>query len=214
MRLGRFAVTAAAGGALLIVATAATLALLRLRAPDPAPVVNVHVPAELLVSEGQPPAIPLPASGSLTVAQPGAGRLADLAGANVRPIGSVAKAMTAFVVLTAHPLTPGAEGPTLTMTATDVTLYREAVAAQGSALFVSEGERLTERQLLLALLLPSANNIAETLARWVGGTRQDFIAMLNERAAALEMGDTHFDDPSGVSDATVSTTHDLVRLAS
>ena len=78
-------------------------------------------------------------------------------------------------------------------------LYRQAVAEGGSNLRVHAGEVLTERDLLLALLLPSADNIAETLAVWVSGNRAAFIARLNATAAAMGMGHTHFADPSGLS---------------
>ena len=73
------------------------------------------------------------------------------------------------------------------MTSADVLLYRQAVAEGGSNLRVRAGEVLTERDLLLALLLPSADNIAETLAVWVSGNRSAFIARLNATAAALGM---------------------------
>jgi D-alanyl-D-alanine carboxypeptidase (penicillin-binding protein 5/6) len=125
----------------------------------------------------------------------------------------VAKAMTALVVLAAHPLARGMSGPEVTMTGADVVLYRQAVAQGGSNLRVHAGEILTERDLLLALLLPSADNIAETLAVWVSGNRASFIARLNATASAMGMTHTHFADPSGLSAATVSTAGDLVALA-
>jgi D-alanyl-D-alanine carboxypeptidase (penicillin-binding protein 5/6) len=99
------------------------------------------------------------------------------------------------------------------MTAADVQLYRQAVASGGSNLPVRAGEILSERDLLLALLLPSADNIAESLAVWVSGNRTAFIARLNAKAAALGMAHTHYADPSGLSNKTVSTAADLVLLA-
>ena len=95
----------------------------------------------------------------------------------------------------------------------DVQLYRQAVASGGSNLPVRAGEILSERDLLLALLLPSADNIAESLAVWVSGNRTAFIARLNAKAAALGMAHTHYADPSGLSNKTVSTAADLVLLA-
>jgi D-alanyl-D-alanine carboxypeptidase (penicillin-binding protein 5/6) len=62
-------------------------------------------------------------------------------------------------------------------------------------------------------LLPSADNIAETLAVWASGSRAAFIALLNATATAMGMGHTHFADPSGLSAATASTADDLVLLA-
>ena len=44
---------------------------------------------------------------------------------------------------------------------------------------IAAGERLTERQALQALLLPSANNIAAVLARWDAGSADRFVARMN-----------------------------------
>ena len=203
-------VFAAVIGAMLI--TAATIVGVRLTAPEPA-TVSVHAPATLLVDGKAPPPIPVPAQGSFALATSLDGMVASRDATAVRPIGSVAKAMTALVVLAAHPLELSASGPSITMTNTDVQLYRQAVAEGGSNLPVRAGEVLTERNLLLALLLPSADNIAESLALWVSGNRPAFIARLNATAAAMGMHHTHFADPSGLSNRTVSTAADLVLLA-
>jgi D-alanyl-D-alanine carboxypeptidase (penicillin-binding protein 5/6) len=167
----------------------------------------------LTVGDVPAPPIPVPDSGSFAVATLADGVLASHDAARPRPIGSVAKTLTALVVLQQRPLEPGADGPVLTMTAADVALYEQTRAEGGSFVPVTAGEQLTERQVLLALMLPSANNIAETLARWVSGTREAFIALLNQQARALGMTDTHLADPSGFSPLTVSTAQDLVRLA-
>jgi D-alanyl-D-alanine carboxypeptidase (penicillin-binding protein 5/6) len=198
-------------GAVLI--TAAAFVTVRVTAPLPGATVSIHAPATLLVDRGAPPPIPRPARGSFALATSLNGTVASRNPAVVRPIGSVAKAMTALVVLAARPLTPGGSGPSVTMTGADVVLYRRAVAAGGSNLRVRAGEVLTERDLLLALLLPSADNIAETLAVWVSGDRPAFIARLNATATAMGMDHTNFADPSGLSPATVSTADDLVLLA-
>ena len=186
---------------------------MRLTAPPPAATVRVQAPATVLLDGTAPPPIPVPDTGSFALATSMGGTIVARDAAAVRPIGSVAKAMTALVVLSAHPLGPGGNGPSITMTSADVPLYRQAVAEGGSNLRVRAGEVLTERDLLLALLLPSADNIAETLAVWVSGNRAAFIARLNATAAALGMPHTHFADPSGLSVRTVSTAADLVALA-
>jgi D-alanyl-D-alanine carboxypeptidase (penicillin-binding protein 5/6) len=210
--LRRITLGIAIGCALAVVSAAATFEVERITAPVPAAAVAVSTPAHFVVVAGEPAAIPLPGAGSLTLVEGSAGIVADLSGATVRPIGSVAKTMTALVVLAARPLQPGAQGPLLTMTAADARLYAQALAEEGSAVAVRAGERWSERDLLLALMLPSANNVAETLARWVSGARVAFIALLNGRATALGMTHTHFDDPSGFSAATVSTSRDLAVL--
>jgi serine-type D-Ala-D-Ala carboxypeptidase (penicillin-binding protein 5/6) len=193
-----------------------TAASARLAGPLPPLRTTVRVPAGLVVPGGPAPAVPLPPGGGLEVDAESAGGapapVAALDPDGVRPIGSVAKTMTAIAVLDAHPLAPGEEGPVVSMTAQDVALFHEAVSADGSALPVRAGEPLTERQLLLGLMLPSANNLAETLARWVSGDPLAFVRRLNEMAERFGMRHTHFEDPSGYSPLTVSTPADLVRL--
>ncbi len=130
----------------------------------------------------------------------------------VRPIASVTKAMTALVILETHPLLPGQAGPTLTMTQQDVDDYHSIAAGGGSFAPVFLGEQLTERDLLLGLMLPSANNLALTAARWIDGSASAFVDRLNARASALGMHRTHFADPDGLSSDTTSTAADLVLL--
>jgi D-alanyl-D-alanine carboxypeptidase (penicillin-binding protein 5/6) len=158
------------------------------------------------------PAIPVPGVGSFDLVSTDGGQLAGVAANTVLPIASLAKVMTALVVLDKMPLAGTDPGPTYTITAQDVSLYDQTIAEDGSALPVTEGERFTERQMLLGLLLPSANNLAETLSVWVGGSRAAFIADLNAEAASLGMTQTTFADPSGYSSETVSTAADLVLL--
>jgi serine-type D-Ala-D-Ala carboxypeptidase (penicillin-binding protein 5/6) len=142
------------------------------------------------------------------------GRSQILAGPNqhAAPIASLAKVMTAYVVLRDHPLQIGQDGPTITLTDTDVA-DTERRAGQGeSVVAIAAGEQLTERQALQALLLPSANNIAAVLARWDAGSLEGFVDRMNATARWLGMTDTRYTDPSGYDDATVSTAADQVRL--
>jgi D-alanyl-D-alanine carboxypeptidase (penicillin-binding protein 5/6) len=164
---------------------------------------------------GRAAAIVPPAQGSLAVDAVVGTTPAHLVASDattVRPIASVTKTMTALVILEVHPLTPGDSGPVLTMGAADVADYRTIAAAGGSYLPVSLGERLSEHDILLGLMLPSANNLALTAARWVDGSVAAFVARLNARAAALGMLHTHFADPDGLDAATTSTAADLVIL--
>jgi D-alanyl-D-alanine carboxypeptidase (penicillin-binding protein 5/6) len=61
-------------------------------------------------------------------------------------------------------------------------------------------------------LLPSANNVAATLARWHSGSVHQFVARMNATARSLGMTHTRYTDPSGFDDATVSTAADQVRI--
>jgi serine-type D-Ala-D-Ala carboxypeptidase (penicillin-binding protein 5/6) len=128
------------------------------------------------------------------------------------PIASVAKVMTAYLVLRDHPLGRGEGGPTITLTDADVADTDRRRAQQESIVPVAAGERLTERQALQALLLPSANNIAVVLARWDAGSVDRFVARMNATARSLGMTHTRYTDPSGYDDTTVSTAADQVRI--
>ena len=128
------------------------------------------------------------------------------------PIASVAKVMTAYLVLRDHPLRSGEDGPTITLTDADVADTDRRRRQQESVVSIAAGEQLTELQALQALLLPSANNIAAVLARWDAGSADRFVARMNATARSLGMTHTRYTDPSGYDDATVSTATDQVRL--
>jgi serine-type D-Ala-D-Ala carboxypeptidase (penicillin-binding protein 5/6) len=130
------------------------------------------------------------------------------------PIASVAKVMTAYLVLRDHPLRPGQDGPTITLTDADVADTDRRRGQQESVVSIAAGEQLTELQALQALLLPSANNIAAVLARWDAGSVNRFVARMNATARSLGMTHTRYTDPSGYDEATVSTAADQVRIVS
>jgi serine-type D-Ala-D-Ala carboxypeptidase (penicillin-binding protein 5/6) len=127
-------------------------------------------------------------------------------------IASVAKVMTAYVVLHDHPLRVGEGGPTITLTDDDVADTDRRSGQRESVVPVAAGEHLTELQALQALLLPSANNIAAVLARWDAGSSGRFVARMNAVARSVAMTHTRYTDPSGYDDATVSTAADQVRI--
>ncbi|MDT4916389.1 MAG: hypothetical protein QOH89_1089 [Pseudonocardiales bacterium] len=129
------------------------------------------------------------------------------------PIASLAKVMTAYLVLQHLPLHGEATGPRFTVTRSDVADTERRRASDQSIVDVRVGERLTERAALIALLLPSANNIAALLAHEVGGTVEAFVYEMNTTAAALGMDHTVYTDPSGFDEGTVSTAVDQLTLA-
>jgi serine-type D-Ala-D-Ala carboxypeptidase (penicillin-binding protein 5/6) len=129
------------------------------------------------------------------------------------PIASLAKVMTAYVVLRESSLAAGQAGFTMTMTAADA---RQALADKASGqsfVPVEPGETLTERQALEALLLPSANNIADVLAAHSPGGETAFVHAMNIEAESLHMTQTRYTDPSGLDPGTTSTALDQLRLA-
>jgi D-alanyl-D-alanine carboxypeptidase (penicillin-binding protein 5/6) len=127
-------------------------------------------------------------------------------------IASLAKVMTAYLVLRDHPLGLGEDGRAITLTDADVADTDRRHRQQESVVSIAAGEQLTERQALQALLLASANNIAAVLARWDAGSADRFVARMNATARSLGMNSTRYTDPSGYDDATVSTAADQVRV--
>lgn len=178
-----------------------------LRPVDAVPATQI-VPGLERVS-GQPPALPWP-SGQAAVAVAGLGVVATNGDGSAQPMASIAKVMTALVVVADHPLKPADAGDDVTVTATDVAEYQAESAGGQSVVPVAAGEVLNERQLLDGLLVPSANDYAGILARWDAGSVDAFVAKMNGLAARLGMKKTHFADPSGFSSATVGAPADLV----
>jgi D-alanyl-D-alanine carboxypeptidase (penicillin-binding protein 5/6) len=129
------------------------------------------------------------------------------------PIASLAKVMTAYLVLRAFPLAPGSDGFILGITADDVRDTQQRRDQDQSVVAVAAGEHLSERQALAALLLPSANNIAAVLGTLIGGSVPAFVAMMNDTAYSLQMRHTTYTDPSGFDAGTRSTAADQLRLA-
>lgn len=128
------------------------------------------------------------------------------------PTASVTKVITAMAVLEKKPLKPNEPGPAIPITAKDVQLYNEYVAKDGAAVPVLEGETITQYQALQAMMLPSANNIADTTAFWAFGSMENYITYANQMVKKFGMVDTTVADASGFSPQTVSTARDLVRL--
>ncbi len=90
----------------------------------------------------------------------------------------------------------------------------ENVTADSSNAGILLGEQVTVRDLLYALMLPSANEAAYMLARHVGGSWEQFVDMMNDRAAELGCTGTHFCNPCGLhEDDHYTTAHDLYLIA-
>lgn len=191
----------------LILAAGGFLAYQYLR---PIPAVAVHSQLQAEREIGTTPSLPWPSVGSAAVSVKGIGFLGAHGDEAPRPIASTTKIMTALLILEDHPLAPGQSGTEITITHQDVADYLRDAGQDQSVFPVTEGEKLTQLQLLQALLLPSGNNVANLLAKWDAGSKEAFVAKMNARAAELGMAHTHYDDASGFSAKTVSTPSDLL----
>ena len=87
------------------------------------------------------------------------------------------------------------------------------VEEDSSSAGIDEGDQLTVRDCLYALLLASANESANALAEHVSGTREAFADLMNQRAASLGCTGSHFANPSGLNDENHYTTaHDMALI--
>jgi D-alanyl-D-alanine carboxypeptidase (penicillin-binding protein 5/6) len=109
-----------------------------------------------------------------------------------RPMGSVTKVMTAYVVLT----TPGLNLKRVITVPSGIVAYDDKYDASTAGLV--PGEKLTTLQLLYAMLLPSGCDAAYTLASAYGPGLAGFIAKMNATARELGLAKTHFTDFSGL----------------
>ena len=91
---------------------------------------------------------------------------------------------------------------------------KEAVGIEGSSMYLKEGEILTIQELLYGLMLSSGNDAAVALAIYCGGTVEGFAELMNDKAHALGLQNTHFENPNGLdSPGHYSTARDLAVLA-
>ncbi len=197
------------GAALLLIIVAA--AALNYFRPIPAVTAAAKLPATDVVP-GTAPALPWPSQGAGAVAVSGLGFVASSGNEKTLPAASVTKVMTALVVLEDKPLKKDENGPAITLTDADMQAYQADLADKQSVVRVEAGEQLSELQVLQGMLIPSANNLAETIARWDAGSIQAFVDKMNARAATLKLTHTKFADPAGASAASVSTPTDLLNL--
>ncbi|MBQ7364257.1 MAG: D-alanyl-D-alanine carboxypeptidase [Clostridia bacterium] len=119
-------------------------------------------------------------------------------------MASTTKIMTAL--LTAEYLEKHSYAVTTTVTS-------RAQGVEGSSVYLEEGETVRVLDLLYALLLASANDAAVALAEAVGGTVQDFVALMNEKSRSLALDNTNFQNPHGLpSEEHYTTAYSLARL--
>jgi D-alanyl-D-alanine carboxypeptidase (penicillin-binding protein 5/6) len=131
-----------------------------------------------------------------------------------RPIASIAKLITAMAILEKHPLKSDDDmGPEIEITEADEQLYRDYVAKNGTVVLVKAGVPVTERDALEAMLLPSANNFADTTAKWAFGSLKNYRSYATDMLKRLGIHDTTIGiDGSGLDPSTKSTASDLVRI--
>jgi D-alanyl-D-alanine endopeptidase (penicillin-binding protein 7) len=120
----------------------------------------------------------------------------------VLPIASITKLMTAMVVLDAKPDLK----ESLAIGEDDVDLVK------GTRSRLRVGTQLDREEMLRLALMSSENRAASALSRHYPGGREAFVAAMNQKARALGLVDTHFQDPTGLTAANVSSPRDLAKM--
>ncbi|WP_079195898.1 serine hydrolase [Streptomyces sp. CB03578] len=157
--------------------------------------------------------VPWPAKGQGALRVPGSGDIGTFGEQKPVPTASVAKVMTAYVILKSHPLRGGDPGPQIEIDAKAVADGASEHESRVEGLVA--GTKFSQQDMLKMLMIPSANNVARLLARWDSGTDSEaaFVEKMNAAARELGMTNTTYTDPSGLDAATVSTAADQLKLA-
>jgi D-alanyl-D-alanine endopeptidase (penicillin-binding protein 7) len=120
----------------------------------------------------------------------------------VLPIASITKLMTAMVALDAKPDL----NEMLTVSDDDVDVLK------GTRSRLKVGTQLSREEMLRLALMSSENRAASALSRHYPGGREAFVATMNQKARALGMTESRFEDPTGLTAANVSSAQDLVKM--
>lgn len=119
-----------------------------------------------------------------------------------RAMASTTKIMTAILTIEAGDLDR------------EFTVDKFAIMVEGTSMGLREGDRVSRRDLLYGIMLPSGNDAANAAAVSVSGSVAAFVEKMNAKAGALGLADTHFANPSGLdADGHYTTAYDLARLA-
>lgn len=124
------------------------------------------------------------------------------------PMASTTKMMTAYLTLVHHvPL-----DRMVRISKQEVLNDQQGLLKNDSEVPLRLGQQVSVRDLLYALMLPSADDVAWVLARTVDRRAALFVRQMNLTARTLGMTQTHYADPDGVSPKSYSTVQDLIKL--
>jgi serine-type D-Ala-D-Ala carboxypeptidase (penicillin-binding protein 5/6) len=186
------------------------LALGMLLAMRPLPVVTATT--QLPVHRAEAASLIWPSYGQAAIGAQGYGLLASNGQQKSVPMASITKLVTALTVLSVKPLKTDEVGPFITFSERDAAFYPSYLARNGSVFPVAVGQRLSQYQVMQAMLIPSANNMADSLALWAFGSMENYLTAANAYLKEQGLNMTSVADASGFSVRSVSSTTDLVKL--
>ncbi|MFD8131551.1 D-alanyl-D-alanine carboxypeptidase [Streptomyces mirabilis] len=192
----------------LVLLLAVIFAVAQSLRPLPTPTLDLTAESSYTFGGGDA-SIPWPSSGQGALDVQGIGSFGTSGAQKAAPIASVAKVMTAYLILRDHPIKSG-DGAKIKV---DQKAQDQSDAGDESTVNVHAGDTITQKEALEGVLIASANNVARLLARWDAGSETAFVAKMNAAAKDLGMTNTTYTDPSGLTKTTVSTAADQVKLA-
>ncbi len=95
-----------------------------------------------------------------------------------------------------------------------VTISAHAADMGGSQIYLEAGKTASVKELLTSIGIGSANDSAVAMAEKIGGTEENFVALMNKRAKELGANNTHFVNAHGLdAEGHYSTAHDMALIA-
>jgi len=123
---------------------------------------------------------------------------------NPRLIASITKIMTAILAIESGRLDE------------EVTVGEEVLTMYGSNIYIELGEKMILRDMVYGLMLRSGNDAAIVIATFIGGTEEEFVRMMRQKAKEIGMKNTAFNNSHGLDEVTQnkSTAYDMALLSS
>lgn len=166
--------------------------------------------ASIRIDPAPSAAVAWPTTGSAAVGIEGIGAVAS-AETQV-PMASITKVVTVLAALERMPLAPGEQGPSFAFTQSDSDQYWRYREQDQSSLDVPVGGSLTQYQMLQGILLGSANNYADRLAREIWGSDADFVAAAQAWLRKNDLTGISLENPSGFGMGNTATPRALLQL--
>lgn len=178
-------------------------------------VTPVYAPEPIGVgTEHQEVSISWPQTGSASIgSSESIGTLGSFHGDTPVSSASTIKLLTALLVLQQKPLGPSEQGEAIYFGADDVQRFNTTVAQGGVALPVPQDTTITYREALDAMLVDSANNIADKLAIWAYGSIDAYVAATKTYTQQNLLTHTTVTDASGLLPTTKTSADDMVGVA-
>jgi D-alanyl-D-alanine carboxypeptidase (penicillin-binding protein 5/6) len=183
------------------------------QSPEDIALIQAQAELDKLKKESPLHNLELPIVGQSAIGTDSLGTIKTSANERQVPIASITKLVTALVILDKQPLLLGQPGDLLTLTAQDEQYYHDYLAIDGTLTAVTAGLTMSQYEALQAMLLPSSNNMADSLVDRYFLSMQEYLDYANQYLQDKGLVNTKVADASGFSPDSQSTPSDLIKLA-